>query len=801
MEEHAMSPRLRILILSFVALMLIGTVYAADDWPGFRGPNYDGTATSPSFSPSADTNLIVSWRAKAGSGYSGISIVEGKAVTAFTDQKDDVVVAYDSKTGKQLWRFVLSPVYKGHDGSHDGPIATPTISGGKVIALSTYGDLTGIDLNTGKKLWTVNVTKEGGRKPFYGYTASPIVANGSVVLQMGGEKGKAIAAFDPQTGKMKWSLGDDMVNYQSPILMDISGKKMVVALTDKKVFLIDPATGKSVHEYDHGGDDAAGIDVPVPLDENRLLLRNKQDSADLIRFVTASDGKVSVEKVWSAGIFKNSYNPPVYYKNHLYGYNGRILTCVDAANGQTKWRSRDVRDGFLLLVNGHLVVQTKDGSLHVGPASPEGFKEAKRVDVFKEISWTPPSYADGAIFTRSHGEIARVELSSGAQTASITGGSPALVTGSKFGSFLKHIEAASDKKALVDKFIAENKTSPIVEWPDQVIFFYRGPGEDIAIMGDLQPQREDPMTRIPGTDLFYYVGRLEPDARINYRYVRNFEENIADPQNPREEKDRRGNPISWFAMPGWQEPTHIQEPPESKRGKFESHEIKSKTNPNGLAKLDVYLPAGYEQSTELHPVLYLLDAQSTRAQGALHHSLENLRGKSFQPAILVYLTEIKTASEDQRISVLDQVKQTSKYFVEEIVPFIDSKYRTMKDRQGRALAGFLTGGGTAIYTAFENSQVFGGVATQSMWPMDVEAALKQLVTKPEEKPMRIYMDWGLYDARSREGGFDLREANRNVYAFLTEKGYRPAGGETHDGYGWQSWRNRNDRVLSALFAK
>jgi hypothetical protein len=88
-----------------------------------------------------------------------------------------------------------------------------------------------------------------------------------------------------------------------------------------------------------------------------------------------------------------------------------------------------------------------------------------------------------------------------------------------------------------------------------------------------------------------------------------------------------------------------------------------------------------------------------------------------------------------------------------------------------------------------------------MWPMDVEAALKEIVTKPEEKPMRIYMDWGAYDARSEEGGWDLREENRKIYAFLQEKGYRPAGGETHDGYGWQSWRNRNDRVLSALFAK
>ena len=782
-------------------MLIVSAVFAADDWPGFRGPNYDGSASTTSFTLSNDTNLIVSWRAKAGSGYSGISIVDGKAVTAFTDQKEDVVVAYDSKTGKQLWRYSLSPMYKGHDGSHDGPIATPAISGGKVFALSTYGDLTGIDLNTGKKLWSANITKEGGRSPFYGYSASPLVANGSVVLLMGGEKGKSIAAFDEQSGKIKWSIGDDMVNYQSPILMNISGKQKIIALTDKKVFVIDPATGKSDYEYDHGGDDTAGIDVPVPLDENRLLLRNKQDSADLIRFVAGQDGKLTAEKVWSAGIFKNSYNPPVYYKNHLYGYNGRILTAVNAANGETKWRSRDVRDGFVMLVNGHLVVQTKDGSLHVGPASPDGWKESKRLDLFKDVSWTPPSYADGAIFTRSHGEVARVELGKAAQTASITTGIPSLASGSRFSSFLKQVETSSDKKTMIDKFFAENKNSPIVEWPDQVIFVYRGPGDDIAIMGDLQPQREDPMTRIPGTDMFYFVSRLEPDARINYRYVRNFEENIADPLNPRAEKDRRGNPISWFAMPGWQEPTHFKEPAEANRGKFESHEIKSKTNPHGLAKVDVYLPVGYEKSQDAYPVLYIVDGQSARNQSGIQHTLENLRGSSLQPSVIVFVNELKTASEEERVSVMDQARQTSKYFAEEIVPFIDSKYRTVKDRQGRALAGVLGGGGTAMFTAFEHSNLFGGVGTQSMWPMDVEVALKEIVTKPEEKPLRIYMDWGLYDARSPEGGWDLREANRKLYTFLQEKGYRPAGGETHDGYGWQSWRNRNDRLLTALFAR
>jgi enterochelin esterase-like enzyme len=308
------------------------------------------------------------------------------------------------------------------------------------------------------------------------------------------------------------------------------------------------------------------------------------------------------------------------------------------------------------------------------------------------------------------------------------------------------------------------------------------------------------MQRVEGTDLFYYVSRLEPDARVNYRFVRNFDEMIADPLNPRTTADRRGNKLSWFGMPGWQEPSHIQEPPQSKRGRFESLEIKSTKKPIALAKVDVYLPAGYDSLKDAYPVLYILDGKLAKENGAIHNSMENLNGTLLQPVILVFLTEIKT-NDAERTTNIQQTKETSAYFAEEIVPFIDGKYRTLKDRQNRALAGTLEGAGDAFYIAFENPNLFGAIAAQSMWVMDVEKELKPLITSPQEKPMRIYMDWGSYDARSKSDGWDLRESNRNFLAFLKEKGYMPSGGETHEGYGWASWRNRNDRVLASLFPR
>lgn len=104
---------------------------------------------------------------------------------------------------------------------------------------------------------------------------------------------------------------------------------------------------------------------------------------------------------------------------------------------------------------------------------------------------------------------------------------------------------------------------PLVEADGQVHFIYRGPGKDMAIAGDIIGHRQEPpMTRVPGTDLRYFSTTLEPDARVNYLFIRDYEE-MTDPLNPRETVTSvvksemeptfgrsSGMPISWLGMPG-----------------------------------------------------------------------------------------------------------------------------------------------------------------------------------------------------------------------------------------------------------
>lgn len=777
------------------------------EWPSLRGPNSDGSApTGSAFRGPEGADLAVAWRAAIGPGYAGVAIAGGRAVTLFSNGKEDVAVAFDSATGREAWRRAVGPESKGHDGSFDGPIATPAIADGRVFTLLPGGALVALDLGTGRSLWQTDLTKdEGGEAPYYGYSASPLVAGGVVVVEVGGKKARAVVGFDPGTGARRWSLGEDKVNYQSPVVLRVAGHEQVVAVGDTKLFAIDPASGRLLWEHAHGGDaQTIGSEslVPVPAGEGRLFLKNRADTSTLIEVTPKADGSFAVAARWTKPVLHSTYSIPVYHDGFLYGVNGRtVLSCVDAATGEQRWRSREPGEGFVLLVGGDLVVVTKERTLHVGPASPEGWTEKARLELFKDLVWTSPSFADGAVFARSQGEIARVEwrAAPGVKPASATG-----PIATRFARFLDDVGAARDKAPVVDRFLAETPSFPLVDGPDRVVFLYRGPADDMGLVGDLVGERrEDPMTRVPGTDLFWYAARLEPDARVSYQFVRNYDETILDPRNPRKAPAVRYTAtgiekleVSSLVMPGRAEPSHLQDAPADRRGRMEALEVKNAAG--AKVSVQVYLPAGYDGATTRLPAAYVLGGNLAREFGLVPRSLDNLVGRSVAPLVAAFVGDIDWGAAKPKDDEAAQAE--AEFLAKEVVPAVDEHFRTRGEPTSRAAVGCGFDGWTAAYAAFHFPEVFGAVGTQSLFMLsEGETELQKEVRTADERPLKFYVDWGRYDLRGTREAWDMTQANRRFAAFLRERGYRPAGGEANDGTGWASWRNRTDRLFASLF--
>ncbi len=791
-------------LASSVALAILVTFSAhatSSPWPGFRGPSGTGAVPSDGKFGVGAGSLAAVWQVPLGPGYSEVAVAEGLAVTLHSDGTDDWLVAFDPATGTSRWRYKIGSTYKGHDGSHDGPIASPAVAQGTVVGFGPGGELFGLDAASGRERWRVaTASAHGARAPHYGFSASPLVVDGTVVVEIGAPEGKAMAGFDLATGTLRWTAGEDEVEYQSPIPFEVAGRRHVVATGNQKLLGLDPASGKVLWELAFEGNQAAmGAPslVPVPAGEGRLFLKHKGDASRMVR-VVAEGASFRVEPLWTAPVLRGTYAPAVYHGGLLYGFTGRILSAADAATGEIVWRSREPGDGFLALVGDLLVVQTKAGSVHVAPASREGWREIARWDA-TEVSWTAPAFAEGSLFVRSMAALTRLDWRSGGPATSAAASAAA---SSAFDRFLTEVTAAADKKAVVDSFLAGTGTLPLIEWPDRVVFLYRGEAKDLGIAGEmLGARREEPMTRIAGTDLFFYEARVEPDARLAYRFVRDYDQRLVDPGNPRKQAEDDGSENSWFAMPAWRTPEHLAETPAERRGRLEEHEIDAKAKAGVKLKLSVYLPAGYDAGTATHAVAYHLDGASARTAGQLDRTLDHLIAAGrIEPLIAVFVEPVELGQVSSATEFMAQVEMSARIVAEDVVGFVEGRYRARPERQARALLGTGFNAYSALEVLMRHPGVFGCFGGQSVFLF--ESGLPEVAArlpKAAEHPGRLYLDWGSYDMRAVREGWDVGAANRGLAEALRARGYRPAGGEVNEGHGWSSFKNRSDRLLEALF--
>jgi enterochelin esterase-like enzyme len=148
------------------------------------------------------------------------------------------------------------------------------------------------------------------------------------------------------------------------------------------------------------------------------------------------------------------------------------------------------------------------------------------------------------------------------------------------------------------------------------------------------------------------------------------------------------------------------------------HSIQYWSEINGMERhCNVYIPAEYEQnSKKKYPVLYLLhgwgeDENGWSNQGHLCNIMDGLiaSGKAVPMIIVMDCGDIKTNSDVRNASTND----VTQIYVKDLIPFIDKTFRTMADRQNRAMAGLSRGGMQTTTTVFANMDKFSWIGTFS----------------------------------------------------------------------------------------
>lgn len=787
-------PRIACLLAVSLLAGLVPSTRAESPWPGFRGA--DGTGRSLAALPPGDgaLGLEVRWTREIGSGYSGIAVTADAVVTAVFGGEVDEVVVFDRESGDERWRAPLGPAYPGHDGSHDGPIATPVVAGDRVVMLGPRGDLRAFALDDGEVLWRRHLVDElESEKPFYGFGGSPVVVGDRVVLQIGGADG-SVAAFALADGALRWRALEDEIGAQTPVLTTIGGRDRLVVLGNRRVAALDPDDGTVLWSFEHHGGrgaTAAYTSSPLVVGGERVFLKHSLEQSGV--FAVGGE-EPSAEPAATTKGMARSYSPPTVWDGVVYGYTARFLSAADAATGELLWRSREPGDGFLAAVGGHLAILTKEGTLHLGPASREGFSETASVELFDDLAWTPPSVAGSSLFVRSLGGLARVDLvrtdgpASGGEDAPIPNLLRALVA---------DLEDAEDRGAVATAFLDGLDEHPLVDG-EEVVFFWNGDAEDVAIAGDMiGMRREEPMHRIEGTDMWWYATRLDRHARISYAYIvddeprldprqrREFPSTLLGPDMNWQRADRLS--MSWFAMPEWPGAVALEsfsaevEVPGREEGETESRTVRAR----------VWLPPGYaDDAMTRYPVLFVHDDGGEAVEvGEWPATLDRVVGRSVAPLIVVFVAP-------------PWIRDWPGVFLDQFVPAVEARYRTSAERLERGNYAVGWGAGTVLMTAFRGHATFGVVGVQSLFALESEtAAIREALGEltAESAPLRAYVEWGRRDLISPHEEMNFREAGRAGWQLLRERGWEPMGGEVWDSTDWASWRNRTAVMLESLF--
>jgi S-formylglutathione hydrolase FrmB len=235
------------------------------------------------------------------------------------------------------------------------------------------------------------------------------------------------------------------------------------------------------------------------------------------------------------------------------------------------------------------------------------------------------------------------------------------------------------------------------------------------------------------------------------------------------------------------------------------------------APFNVILPAGYENSVRRYPVLYLLHGIGDHYDGWVKNT--NLVEYARPYPLIIVMPEGDKA---WYVNGTGPNSAWEDYVMKEVMPYVDSHYRTLQHGRMEAMAGLSMGGYGALLLGLKHRDLFSVAASMSGaldvtdwtpenmgpdmpgWiresivaafgpagsPQRKENDLKQLINAPVEELPFIYLDCGTED--------HLLAQSRNFSKLLQEKKipheYRERPG-IHD---WAEWDHQIQEVLKLL---
>lgn len=424
---------------------VVGIAAFAADWPQFRGVAASGLGTgTPPVEWNGESGKNIRWKAAVpGLGHSSpviwggrifltsavpargdsalklglygdIAPVEGEGVQNFQ------VFCFDAESGKMLWqRTAVSgqPKIKRHPKATHAN-ATPATDGKHLVVSFGSEGLYTYDLN-GKLLWKkdLGVLDSGYFKApeaQWGFSSSPVIHDGKVIVQADVQKDSFLAAFDVKTGKELWrTKREDVPTFSTPAVAPYTASgesKQVVVNGWKHIGGYDLKTGKPLWRMPGAGD----IPVPTPVYADGLIVITNAHGPGRPIYAVRTDAQGDLEKdraavAWQHDRAGNYMQTPLIAGGVAYFcFDNGVFSAYQLKTGERLFQQRlgAGSAGFTsspVAAGGQLYITNEDGRsfvLEQGAA----YKLVAENELGETVM-ASPAVADGVLYLRGRSHL------------------------------------------------------------------------------------------------------------------------------------------------------------------------------------------------------------------------------------------------------------------------------------------------------------------------------------------------------------------------------------------------------------
>ena len=425
-----------------LSLLLLITSPALADWPDFRGPQSNGSA-----SPPGDTSYVglplrwsetsnVVWKtAIPHKGWSS-PVIFGRQIwlTTATDGKEFFAVCVDAASGKILSNERIfqcaTPEPLGNNlNGYASP--SPVMEAERVyVHFGSYGTAC-LDTSNFKLIWKRD---DLPCRHFRGPGSSPVLFNGLLILTMDGIDVQYVVALDKRTGKTVWKTdrtakwddleadgqpragGDFRKAYSTPLIVSANGKAQMLSIGSKAAYGYDPQTGREIWKVNHAG--FSGATRPL-YDRGVAYFSTGHGKGEMIAVKTDGKGDVTDTHIlWRNNRGFPRMPSPVLVNDLMFMVNDNgIASCLEAATGKELWQERIGGDyaASVLYADGRVYCFSQQGKAAVLQAE-RTFEVLARNELAVGFMASPA--VDGkALFLRTKTHLYRIEEMSAATTS------------------------------------------------------------------------------------------------------------------------------------------------------------------------------------------------------------------------------------------------------------------------------------------------------------------------------------------------------------------------------------------------